>query len=142
MSESGVPARDASTVMLVRDGEAGIEVFLQRRVKAMAVAAGVPVVPGGGVAFLNALPALDKLELENADEMTGVRILRRALEEPLRRIAANAGQDGSVIVQKVRSLKRGQGCGVWDRNGSGHGFPGATSGPDALSGRPSSFNAT
>ena len=67
------------------------------------------MVPGGGVAFLNALPALDKLELENGDEMTGVRILRRALEEPLRRIAANAGQDGSVIVQKVRSLKRGQG---------------------------------
>ena len=67
------------------------------------------MVPGGGVAFLNALPALDKIDLENADEMTGVRILRRALEEPLRRIAANAGQDGSVIVQKVRSLKRGQG---------------------------------
>jgi len=67
------------------------------------------MVPGGGVAFLNALPALDKIELDNADEMTGVRILRRALEEPLRRIATNAGQDGSVIVQKVRSLKRGQG---------------------------------
>ncbi|WP_194824008.1 NUDIX domain-containing protein [Nocardia sp. XZ_19_231] len=49
MSESGVPARDASTVMLVRDGEAGIEVFLQRRVKAMAFAAGVTVFPGGGV---------------------------------------------------------------------------------------------
>ncbi|RLT43549.1 MAG: chaperonin GroEL [Chloroflexi bacterium] len=67
------------------------------------------MVPGGGVAFLNALPALDKIVLDNADEMTGIRILRRALEEPLRRIATNAGQDGSVIVQKVRSLKRGQG---------------------------------
>jgi chaperonin GroEL len=67
------------------------------------------MVPGGGVAFLNALSAIEKLELENPDEMTGVRILRRALEEPLRRIATNAGQDGSVIVQKVRSLKRGQG---------------------------------
>ena len=67
------------------------------------------MVPGGGVAFLNALSAIEKVELENADEMTGVRILRRALEEPLRRIATNAGQDGSVIVQKVRSLKRGQG---------------------------------
>ncbi|MGE3960231.1 MAG: chaperonin GroEL [Dehalococcoidia bacterium] len=67
------------------------------------------IVPGGGVAFLNALPALEKVELDNADERTGVRILRRALEEPLRRIATNAGQDGSVVVQKVMSLKKGQG---------------------------------
>ncbi|MBC7300926.1 MAG: NUDIX domain-containing protein [Nocardia sp.] len=49
MTESGVPVRDASTVMLVRDGAAGIEVFLQRRVEAMAFAAGVTVFPGGGV---------------------------------------------------------------------------------------------
>jgi len=67
------------------------------------------IVPGGGVAFLNALPVLDKIVLENGDEMTGVRILRRALEEPLRRIATNAGQDGSVVVGKVMSLKKGQG---------------------------------
>jgi chaperonin GroEL len=67
------------------------------------------IVPGGGVAFLNAMSALDKLELESPDERTGVRIVRRALEEPLRRIAANAGQDGSVIVQKVMTLKKGQG---------------------------------
>ncbi len=67
------------------------------------------IVPGGGVAFLNALPALDKVELANGDEQTGVRILRRALEEPLRRIATNAGQDGSVVAQKVMSLKKGQG---------------------------------
>ena len=67
------------------------------------------IVPGGGVAFLNALPSLDKVELTNGDEQTGVRILRRALEEPLRRIATNAGQDGSVVVQKVMSLKKGQG---------------------------------
>jgi chaperonin GroEL len=67
------------------------------------------MVAGGGVAFLNALPALDKLVIENLDELTGVKILRRALEEPLRRIATNAGQDGSVVVQKVASLKKGQG---------------------------------
>lgn len=67
------------------------------------------IVPGGGVAFLNALPALDKLQLEDLDEQTGIKILRRALEEPLRRIATNAGQDGSVVVQKVMSLKKGQG---------------------------------
>jgi chaperonin GroEL len=66
------------------------------------------LVPGGGVSFLNALPKLDKVKLED-DEATGANILRRALEEPLRRIAINAGQDGSVIVQKVKSLKKGQG---------------------------------
>ena len=66
------------------------------------------MVPGGGVAFLNALPSLDKLKLEG-DEATGLRIMRRALEEPLRRITANAGQDGSVIVEKVRGLKKGEG---------------------------------
>ncbi|MFQ6019309.1 MAG: TCP-1/cpn60 chaperonin family protein, partial [Dehalococcoidia bacterium] len=67
------------------------------------------IIPGGGVAFLNALPALDKLELSEPDEQTGVNILRRALEEPTRRIAINAGQDGSVIVQKVKSLKKSHG---------------------------------
>jgi chaperonin GroEL len=66
------------------------------------------IVSGGGVAFINALPALDKLKLEG-DEATGAQILRRALEEPLRRIATNAGQDGSVIVQKVKTLKNGEG---------------------------------
>jgi chaperonin GroEL len=66
------------------------------------------IVSGGGVAFINALPALDKLALED-DEATGAQILRRALEEPLRRIATNAGQDGSVIVQKVKTLKVGEG---------------------------------
>jgi chaperonin GroEL len=66
------------------------------------------IVPGGGVAFINALPALDKVQLEG-DEATGVRILRRAMEEPMRRIAHNAGQDGSVVVQKVKTLKKGEG---------------------------------
>ena len=66
------------------------------------------IVPGGGVAFINALPALDKLNLEG-DEKTGVNILRRALEEPLRRIAINAGKDGSVMVQRVKELPAGQG---------------------------------
>ena len=66
------------------------------------------LVPGGGVPYLNALPRLEKVKLE-AEEATGVNILRRALEEPLRRIAINAGQDGSVIAQKVKGLKKGQG---------------------------------
>ncbi len=66
------------------------------------------IVSGGGVAYIDALSVLDKLTLEG-DEQTGVNILRRALEEPARRIAINSGQDGSVIVQKVRGLKKGQG---------------------------------
>ncbi len=66
------------------------------------------LVAGGGVSYLNAVPALDKVKLAG-DEATGLNILRRALEAPLRRIATNAGQDGSVIVQKVKGLKKGQG---------------------------------
>ncbi|MGI8549766.1 MAG: chaperonin GroEL, partial [Dehalococcoidia bacterium] len=66
------------------------------------------IVPGGGVAFINALPKLEELKLEG-DEATGANILRRSLEEPLRRIAINAGQDGSVVVQEVRNLPTGQG---------------------------------
>jgi chaperonin GroEL len=60
------------------------------------------IVPGGGVAFVNAIKALDTVKSDNADMRTGVNILRRALEEPLRRIAFNAGQEGSVIVEEVR----------------------------------------
>jgi len=66
------------------------------------------IVSGGGVALINAIGSLDKLELAG-DEATGARILRRALEEPLRRIAANAGKDGSVIVEQVKKLKAGEG---------------------------------
>lgn len=66
------------------------------------------IVPGGGVALVNAASALDSLVLEG-DEATGVAILKRALEEPLRRIAINAGKEGSVIVERVRNLAVGQG---------------------------------
>jgi chaperonin GroEL len=66
------------------------------------------IVPGGGVAFINAMPKLDDLKLDG-DEATGANILRRSLEEPMRRIAINAGQDGSVVVQDVRALPKGQG---------------------------------
>ena len=66
------------------------------------------LVAGGGVVYLNAQSALDELKLEG-DEATGVSILRRALEEPMRRIATNAGQDGSVIVNEVRALPANEG---------------------------------
>jgi len=66
------------------------------------------VVPGGGVALLRASKSLGSLELEG-DEKTGLEILRRAMEEPLRRIAQNAGQEGSLIVGKVRAEKKNVG---------------------------------
>jgi chaperonin GroEL len=68
------------------------------------------IVPGGGVALINALPALDKVEAEG-DVKTGVSILRRALEEPLRGIAANAGRDGAVVIEMVRQKQQS------DKNG-------------------------
>ena len=61
------------------------------------------IVPGGGVALINAIPALDSVVLEG-DAATGVRIMRRALEEPMRMIAQNAGLDGAVVIEKVRML--------------------------------------
>ncbi|HYE96738.1 MAG TPA: chaperonin GroEL [Rubricoccaceae bacterium] len=60
------------------------------------------IVPGGGVAFLRALSALDNVETVHEDQEIGVRIVRRALEEPLRQIANNAGMEGSIVVQKVK----------------------------------------
>ncbi|HAJ99905.1 MAG TPA: chaperonin GroEL [Bacteroidales bacterium] len=60
------------------------------------------IVPGGGVAYIRALKALDGFEGDNEDETTGVSIVRRALEEPLRMIVENAGIEGSIIVQKVK----------------------------------------
>ena len=63
------------------------------------------IVPGGGVAYLRCLPALEKLKVENDDEKIGVQIILRALEEPLRQIVANAGLEGSVIVTKVKEGK-------------------------------------
>ena len=64
------------------------------------------IVPGGGVVLVNAIPALDKLTL-TGDEATGANIVRRALEEPLRQLADNAGLEGSVVVGKVKELKPG-----------------------------------
>ena len=63
------------------------------------------IVPGGGVAYLRCMAALDKMKVENDDEKVGVEIIRRALEEPLRQIVTNAGLDGSVIVDKVKAGK-------------------------------------
>jgi len=61
------------------------------------------IVPGGGVAFIRAQKALESMKLEDPDEQSGVNIVRRALEEPLRQIAQNAGQEGSIVVETVRA---------------------------------------
>jgi chaperonin GroEL len=63
------------------------------------------IVPGGGVALLRAQAALSKVKVEDADEQVGVHIVRRALEEPIRIIAVNAGAEGSIVVENVRSSK-------------------------------------
>jgi chaperonin GroEL len=63
------------------------------------------IVPGGGVAFIRAQKALDSLKLDDSDEQIGVGIVRRAVEEPMRMIVANAGAEPSIVVEKVRSTK-------------------------------------
>ncbi|MCM8794752.1 MAG: chaperonin GroEL [Candidatus Omnitrophica bacterium] len=70
------------------------------------------IVPGGGVAFLRTLPALEKLKVAGHDEQMGVDIVRRALEEPIRQLAQNAGLEGSVIVGRVKEEKQSFGFDV------------------------------
>jgi chaperonin GroEL len=106
-------AKLAGGVGLIKVG-AGTEVELKFRktrvedaLSATRAAVEEGYVPGGGVALLNAVSALDKLNIEG-DAATGIQILRRALEEPLRTIAANAGQDGAVVVESVRRAQKEQ----------------------------------
>jgi chaperonin GroEL len=64
------------------------------------------IVPGGGVALINAMAALESLKMDNEDAQVGVNIVRKALEVPLRKIAENAGKDGSVILDTVRRMAK------------------------------------
>ena len=107
-------AKLSGGVALIKVG-AGTEVEMKYRKTRVedalsATRAGIEegVVPGGGVALINAIEALDTLHLVG-DAATGVNILRRALEEPLRQIAANGGKDGSVVVAGVRRAQKEQG---------------------------------
>jgi chaperonin GroEL len=104
-------AKLSGGVALIKVG-AGTEVELKFRktrvedaLSATRAAVEEGIVPGGGVALLNAVEALDNVHL-TGDAATGVLILRRALEEPLRQIAMNAGEDGAVVVENVRRLQR------------------------------------
>ncbi len=63
------------------------------------------IVPGGGVALINAISALDNVQVAHDDEQFGIRILRRALEEPMRILARNAGQEGAVVIDAVRRIQ-------------------------------------
>ena len=62
------------------------------------------IVPGGGIAFMRSIAALEKMKLEG-DETIGVNIVKRAIEEPLRQIAQNAGLEGSVVVQRIKQKR-------------------------------------
>ncbi len=107
-------AKFSGGVALIKVG-AGTEVELKYRktrvedaLSATRAAVEEGIVPGGGVALLNAIEALDTLHL-TGDAATGVNILRRVLEEPLRQLAANGGKDGSVVVAGVRRAQKQQG---------------------------------
>jgi chaperonin GroEL len=78
-------------------------------VNATRAAAQEGIVPGGGVALVRAAKALDNLETDELDVRTGIKLLQRALEEPLRRIAENAGIDGAIVIGKVEESKGGRG---------------------------------
>jgi chaperonin GroEL len=108
-------AKLAGGVAIIRVG-AGTEVELKEKkhrvedaLSATRAAVEEGIVPGGGVALINAIPALADIKMEFADETTGVTIVRRALEEPMRQLAVNAGRDGAVVVENVRRQQKEQG---------------------------------
>jgi chaperonin GroEL len=91
----------ASTEVEMKEKKARVEDALH----ATRAAVEEGIVPGGGVAFLRVIKKLDEAKTENLDQKTGVDIIRRSLEEPLRQIAANAGHDGAVVVNEVKNGK-------------------------------------
>jgi chaperonin GroEL len=91
----------ASTEVEMKEKKARVEDALH----ATRAAVEEGIVPGGGVAYLRAIPTLDDVKTSNEDQKTGVEIIKRALEEPIRQIVANAGLEGSVVVDKVKNEK-------------------------------------
>ncbi len=107
-------AKLAGGVAVIKVG-AGTEVELKEKkhrvedaLSATRAAVEEGILPGGGIALLNSIPVLDKLDVKD-DEATGVAILKRALEEPIRCIASNSGREGSVVVNKVKESQPGIG---------------------------------
>ncbi|MDE3113831.1 MAG: chaperonin GroEL [Chloroflexota bacterium] len=113
-------AKLAGGVAVIKVG-AGTEVELKEKkhrvedaLSAARAAVEEGIVPGGEVVYLNALKALDKVESETqGDEKTGIRMLRRAMEEPIRQLASNAGLDGSVIIDGVRRAQAEKKAATW-----------------------------
>lgn len=107
-------AKLAGGVAVVKVGAAtetelkAMKLLIEDALNATRAAVEEGIVSGGGTALVNAIAALDKLS-EEGDIQTGINIVRRALEEPVRQIAANAGYEGSVIIDKLRSEKVGTG---------------------------------
>jgi chaperonin GroEL len=95
----------AATEVELKERKARIEDALQ----ATRAAVEEGIVAGGGVAFVNAIKALDTIKITDADELVGINIIRSSLAAPLRIIADNAGFEGSVVVEKVKTLKLGEG---------------------------------
>jgi chaperonin GroEL len=95
----------AATEVELKERKARIEDALQ----ATRAAVEEGIIAGGGVAFLDALPALDGIEVTDNDEQVGINIIRNSLAAPVRVIADNAGYEGSVVVEKVKSLPAGEG---------------------------------
>ena len=107
-------AKLSGGVAIIRVG-AGTEVELKEKkhrvedaLSATRAAVEEGIVPGGGVALINTIPALASIKMEFSDEQTGVTIVRRTLEEPMRQLAVNAGRDGAVIVENVRRQQKEQ----------------------------------
>ncbi len=86
-----------------------IKMRVEDALNATKAAAQEGIVPGGGVALMRAAKALDKLKSDELDVMTGIKIVKRALQEPLRRIAENAGIDGAIAVSRVEESKGAKG---------------------------------
>ena len=136
-------AKLAGGVALVKVGAATESELKEKKARvedalhATRAAAEEGIVPGGGVALIRVQGTLDGVQADNAEQQAGINIIRRAIEEPLRMIATNAGQEGSIIVEKVRGGKGGFGynaqaevfedlikAGVTDpRQGRAHGTP-------------------
>jgi chaperonin GroEL len=95
----------AATEVELKERKARIEDALQ----ATRAAVEEGIVAGGGVAFLDALPALDEIKVEDTEEQVGINIVRNSLAAPLRVIADNAGYEGTVVVEKVKTLPAGEG---------------------------------
>jgi chaperonin GroEL len=108
-------AKLAGGVAVVRVGAATetemkeIKMRVEDALNATKAAAQEGIVPGGGVALMRAAKALDKLTDDDGDVLTGIKIVRRALEEPLRRIAENAGVDGAIVTGKIEESKGAKG---------------------------------